>query len=220
LKRGATASALGETSANVGLSFVAGPAGFAIGASGTAGQVREMLRDKTPADLEKDGRKSLVAMGISQGTIDAFYASANLTPTDKTVIVKVLESLGSVNGRELFIAGAANAPSIEMGFFYRHQAMLIAQYAKKIAPVRGFVRVGGAPMLMTAKGTISILPVEYIIWSAAVAELAAANRGGGELWITGNASPTATAQLSALGWKVVPKAGAQLGNYPELAVLI
>jgi hypothetical protein len=45
-----------------------------------------MLRDKTPADLEKDGRKSLVAMGISQGTIDAFYASANLTLTDKTVI--------------------------------------------------------------------------------------------------------------------------------------
>jgi hypothetical protein len=64
-----------------------------------------------------------------------------------------------------------------MGFFYRHQAMLIAQYAKKIASVRGFVRVGGAPMLMTAKGTISILPVDYIIWSAAVAELAAANRG-------------------------------------------
>ena len=59
LKRVATASALGETSANVGMSFVAGPAGFAIGATGTAGQVREMLRDKTPADLEKDGRDLL-----------------------------------------------------------------------------------------------------------------------------------------------------------------
>ena len=37
LKRVATASAFGETSANVGMSFVAGPAGFAIGATGTAG---------------------------------------------------------------------------------------------------------------------------------------------------------------------------------------
>ncbi len=36
LKRVATASALGETSANIGMSFVAGPAGFAIGATGTA----------------------------------------------------------------------------------------------------------------------------------------------------------------------------------------
>ena len=92
LKRVATASAVGETSANVGMSFVAGPAGFAIGATGTAGQVREMLRDKTPADLEKDGRQLLAAMGVSQATMDAFYANPNLTPTDKIVIVKVLES--------------------------------------------------------------------------------------------------------------------------------
>ena len=55
LKRVATASAVGETSANVGMSFVAGPAGYAIGATGTVGQVRELLRDKTPADLEKEG---------------------------------------------------------------------------------------------------------------------------------------------------------------------
>ena len=94
LKRVATASALGETSANIGLSFVAGPAGIAISVGGTAGQVREMLRDKSPADLEKDGRKSLVAMGISLGTINAFYANANLSPTDKIVIVTLLESLG------------------------------------------------------------------------------------------------------------------------------
>jgi hypothetical protein len=217
LKRVATASALGETSANIGLSFVAGPAGIAISVGGTAGQVREMLRDKSPADLEKDGRKSLVAMGISLGTINAFYANANLSPTDKIVIVTLLESLGGVDGRELFIAGAANASSIEMGFFYRHQAMLIVQYAKKIAPVRGFVRVGGAPMLMTAKGTASILPVDYIVWSAPIAGIAAASHGGGALWITGSASPTATSQLAALSWTVVPKAGARLGSYPQLA---
>ena len=86
-------------------------------------------------------------MGVSQGTMDAFYANPNLTPTDKIVIVKVMESLGPVGGRELYIAGAANASSVEMGFFYRHQAMLIQQYSKKVSPVRGFARVGGAPML-------------------------------------------------------------------------
>ena len=216
LKRVATASAVGETSANVGMSFVAGPAGFAIGATGTAGQVREMLRDKTPADLEKDGRQLLAAMGVSQATMDAFYANPNLTPTDKIVIVKVLESLGPVSGRELYIAGAARANSIEMGFFYRHQAMLIQQYAKRVSPVRGFANVGGAPMLMTANGTVSILPVDYLTWSAPLAQIASSSHGG-ELWITGSASPTATAQLSALGWKVVPKAGARLGTYPQLA---
>jgi len=216
LKRVATADAVGATSANVGMSFVAGPAGYAIGATGTVGQVRDMLRDKTPADLEKEGRDLLVAMGVSQGTMNAFYANPNLSPTDKIVIVKVLESLGGVQGRELFLAGAAKAPSVEMGFFYRHQAMLIQQYAKRIAAVRGFVGVGGAPMLMTANGTVSILPVDYLNWSAPLTQIASASHGG-ELWITGNASPMATSQLSALGWKVVPKAGARLGTYPQLA---
>ena len=216
LKRVATASAVGETSANVGMSFVAGPAGYAIGATGTVGQVRDMLRDKTPADLEKEGRDLLVAMGVSQGTMNAFYANPNLSPTDKIVIVKVLESLGDVQGRELFLAGAAKAPSVEMGFFYRHQAMLIQQYAKRIAAVRSFVSVGGAPMLMTANGTVSILPVDYLNSSEPLTQIASASHGG-ELWITGKASPMATSQLSALGWKVVPKAGARLGTYPQLA---
>jgi hypothetical protein len=216
LKRVATASAVGETSANVGMSFVAGPAGYAIGAAGTVGQVREMLRDKTPADLEKEGRDLLAAMGVSPGTMNAFYANPNLSPTDKIVIVKVLESLGGVQGRELFVAGAAKAPSVEMGFFYRHQAMLIQQYAKRISRVRGFVSLGGAPMLMTATGTVSILPVDYLNWSAPLTQIAPASQGG-ELWITGKASPMATSQLSALGWKVVPKAGARLGTYPQLA---
>jgi len=216
LKRVATADAVGATSANVGMSFVAGPAGYAIGATGTVGQVRDMLRDKTPADLEKEGRDLLLAMGVSPETMNAFYANPNLSPTDKIIIVKVLESLSGIQGRELFLAGAAKAPSVEMGFFYRHQAMLIQQYAKRISPVRGFVSVGGAPMLMTANGTVGILPVDYLNWSAPLTQIASASHGG-ELWITGKASPMAISQLSALGWKVVPKAGARLGTYPQLA---
>jgi len=216
LKRVATADAVGATSANVGMSFVAGPAGYAIGATGTVGQVRDMLRDKTPADLEKEGRDLLLAMGVSPETMNAFYANPNLSPTDKIIIVKVLESLSGIQGRELFLAGAAKAPSVEMGFFYRHQAMLIQQYAKMISPVRGFVSVGGAPMLMTANGTVGILPVDYLNWSAPLTQIAPASHGG-ELLITGKASPMAISQLSALGWKVVPKAGARLGTYPQLA---
>ncbi len=34
----------------------------------------------------------------------------------------------------------------------------------------------------------------------------------GEMWITGKASATAAAKLSALGWKVVANAGAKLGQ--------
>jgi len=217
LKRLATASAIGETGANAGLSFVAGPAGYAISAAGTSNTLRYALRDKTAAELERDGREALASMGVSDGTMDAFYANAMLSPTDKSIIVEALQSLGGAAGREIFVAGAAKAPRIEMGFFYRRQAELIAAYNKRVSPIRQFVRLGGAPMLETGKGTVSILPVDYLIWTPPLEQLVAGagGHGGGapsEIWITGNASVMASAKLTELGWKVVPKAAAQLGQ--------
>jgi len=217
LKRLATASAIGETGANVGLSFVAGPAGYAISAGGTSNSLREALRDKTAAELERDGRKALASMGVSDGTMDAFYANAMLSPTDKSIIVEALASLGGAGEREIFVGGAARAPSIEMAFFYRRQAELIAAYNKRVAPIRQFVRLSGAPMLETGKGIISILPVDYLIWTPPLEQLVAGaggHRGGApsEIWIAGKASEMASARLAELGWKVVPKAASQLGQ--------
>jgi hypothetical protein len=212
LTRLATASAFGETSANVGLSFIGGPAGIAIGATGASNSLREALRDKTAAELERDGRQKLARIGVSKAIIDAFYANAILTPTDKAIIVGALEKLHHAGGCGIFVASAARVRTITMGYFYRREAELIASYAKRIAPVQRFVRLGGAPMLQTSKGTVSLLPVDYLIWTPQLADLATgANRdrggqGGGEIWITGKASPMASAKLAELGWTVVPNA--------------
>ena len=217
LTRLATASAFGETGANVGLSFIAGPAGIAIGATGTSNSLREALRDKTAAELERDSRQVLARIGVAKATIETFYANAILTPTDKAIIVKALESLHRAGGCSIFVASAARARTINMGYFYRRQAELIASYAKRIAPVQRFVRLGGTPMLQTSKGTVSLLPVDYLIWTPQLADLATGanrDRGGqgvGEIWIAGKASPMASAKLAELGWTVVPNA-AQLGN--------
>jgi hypothetical protein len=217
LTRLATASAFGETGANVGLSFIAGPAGIAIGATGTSNSLREALRDKTAAELERDGRQVLARIGVAKATIETFYANAILTPTDKAIIVKALESLHRAGGCSIFVASAARARTINMGYFYRRQAELIASYAKRIAPVQRFVRLGGTPMLQTSKGTVSLLPVDYLIWTPQLADLATGanrDRGGqgvGEIWIAGKASPMASAKLTELGWTVVPNA-AQLGK--------
>jgi hypothetical protein len=101
----------------VGLAFVTGGAGMAISVGGTSQQLRTMLRDKTAAQLEKEGRDALATMGVSEGTTDAFYATPNLTPTDKAVIVEALKSLGTTSGREIFVAGAAHAQSIRWASF-------------------------------------------------------------------------------------------------------
>jgi hypothetical protein len=211
LTRLATANAIGETSTNAGLAFVTGGAGIAISVGSTSHTLRLALRDKTAAQLEKEGRQLLASMGVPAGTMDAFYANPNLSPTDKAIIAAALMNLGSTSGREIFIAGASNAQSIEMGFFYRRQAELIAAYDKNVAPVNAFVRMGAAPMLQTGKGTVTVLPVDYLYWSPPLEGLVA-GAGRGQIWITGRASERATAQLAALGWTVVPKAGAKLGE--------
>jgi hypothetical protein len=211
LTRLATANAIGETTTNAGLAFVTGGAGIAISVGGTSRTLRLALRDKTAGQLEKEGRQLLTSMGVSTGTMDAFYGNPNLSPTDKAIIVAALMNMGATSGREIFVAGAANAQSDEMGFFYRRQAELIALYDKNVAPVSAFVRFGAAPMLQTAKGTVSVLPVDYLYWSPPLESLVA-GAGHGQLWITGRASERAAAQLAALGWTVVPKAGAKLGE--------
>jgi hypothetical protein len=211
LTRLATANAIGETTTNAGLAFVTGGAGIAISVGGTSQTVRLALRDKTAAQLEKEGRQVLAGMGVSEATTNAFYGNPNLSPTDKAIIAYALQNLGDASGREIFIAGAANARSIEMGFFYRRQAEMIAAYDKKIAPVSAFVRMGAAPMLQTGKGTVSLLPVDYLYWSPPLEGLVSGVRGGA-IWITGRASQKATSELAALGWTVVPKAGSRLGE--------
>jgi hypothetical protein len=62
-----------------------------------------------------------------------------------------------------------------------------------------------------SKGTVSILPVDYLYWSPPL-EALVAGAGSGQLWITGRASQRATAQLAALRWTIVPNSGAKLGE--------
>jgi len=208
LTRLATASAVGNTGVNVGLGFVTGGVGIAISATSTSQKLREALRDKTAAQLEQEGRKFLTAMGVPASAQNAFYANPHLTPTDKAVIVVALKTLGNVRGREIYVETAAQARSIEMAFYYRRQSELIAKYNAKVAPVTGFVRAGPAPMVQTAGGTVSILPVDYLYWSAPIEQLAANARG--QMWLTGTASSRATQQLGAMGWRLSTKVGNRL----------
>ncbi len=125
------------------------------------------------------------------------------------------KTLGNgTSGREIFIVEtAAKANSIEMGFFYRRQAELIAKYNKKVAPVtRASSARAARRCSQTGRGTVSLLPVDYLLLVAAARGSCRGAGRGGEMWITGRASQRATAQLAALGWTLVPKAGGRLGE--------
>lgn len=212
LKRVASASAIGETGVNVGLAFVTGGAGIAISVGGTTSTVRQVLRDKTAGELEQLGRQKLAGMGVPPEAINAFYGNASLSPTDKAVIVAAMIILGNATGREIFIARTAQAQTYSEGFAYRRKAELTAAYHKRISPVRGFVSVGGTPLMQTGAGTVAIIPMDYIYWSPQLEGLISSAGPSGQIWTTGTASSLATQKLAARGWKVVQRVGPKLPN--------
>ena len=59
-------------------------------------------------------------------------------------------------------------------------------------------------------GASPMAAVDYLYWSRPLEGLASGAGRSGEMWITGKASAPAAAKLAALGWKVVPNAGAKL----------
>ena len=211
LTRLATANAIGETTTNAGLAFVTGGAGIAISVGGTSRSLRLALRDKTAAQLEKEGPPIARRDGrVRRRDGRVLRQSQSVADRQGHHRRRADESRSDQRARDLH-RRRGQRPSIEMGFFYRRQSELIAAFDKNVAPVNAFVRLGAAPMLQTGKGTVSILPVDYLYWSPPLEGLVA-GAGRGQLWITGRASERATAQLAAQGWTVVPKAGARLGE--------
>ncbi len=157
LKRLATASAVGETGVNVGLSFVAGRRVLPSAPAAPATRYGRCSATRLRAELERDGRVILAGMGVCPPDNGGVLRQPDAVPTDKAIIVEAMQSLGGAGGREVFIAGAANASRSRWGSSIGG-AELIASFNRKVAPVRGFAQLGGAPMLETGKGTVSILP--------------------------------------------------------------
>ena len=56
------------------------------------------------------------------------------------------------------------------------------------------------------------MSVDYLYWGPPLEALASGAGRSAQMWITGRASEMATAKLAALGWTVVPRAGAKRGS--------
>ncbi|MEG6507426.1 hypothetical protein V6C03_00400 [Methyloligella sp. 2.7D] len=219
LTRLATASALGQVSVQAGSMFIPGAVGLPLSVGSASETLRQNLRDKTAGELERDGRQSLTAMGVPEATQDAFYRNPSLTPTDKEVVVEALRNMKGPEGSADLIAQAAGARSPQWGYIYRQQAILMASYSAKVAPIRRFAELGSWPAMETSRGTIAMFPADYLFWSRPIEqniEAANANRpeGPAELGLIGQTSRRAAAELSSLGWEVIPDIGPRLGLKP------
>ena len=143
LTRLATANAIGGTSVNVGLGFVTGGVGIAISVGSTSRTFASFAR-QDGGSARADGREFLTAMGIARRAGCVLRQRPTCRrPTSRHR--RGAQDARQLSGREIYIATAAQANTIEMAFYYRRQSELIAKYDEKVTPVRGFVRAGGRP---------------------------------------------------------------------------
>ena len=209
----ATATALGGLAVTVGYAAVPGTAGLLLSRTTTANNVKNLVRDKTPAQLQDINRTRLTRMGVDGGTTRRFLGHKLYTPTDKTAIVAALNVMGGVKNRRIFIARTLNANSRDLAFFLRRRAELLSQYHRQTGNLASFVLVRGFPLNQLRDGRVlALVPLDELSWSKNAAgafttiteELRRLKASRGvELRITGRATPMARKMLQGMAGRLL-----------------
>lgn len=197
---------------------IPGAAGTIVSNVSTAGNINDMVRDYSAAQLMDMNRKSLTKMGVSPSLVELLLANTNYTPTDMTVMTASLGSMGKLQNLDALMGLAAQAMNRDDAEFMRWRIELMATYQKSMHSMTGFVAIAGVPMPMATSrdnGLIGVFPLDALSWTAntsqsitAITQAARAQGISGpmKLIITGTATPLAQKQLAKLGWSLQQQA--------------
>jgi hypothetical protein len=192
-------------------------ASMVLRATSTANSMRQLVRDKSPAELESINDEKLKAMGVADGIRKEFLRNPAFNPQEETLLVGELDSMQRVVGRDQVIATVAQVTQPSIARQRRLQVQMMSQYvAAEKRPARILV-LSGSPFLLTSDGVIvGLFPLDHLAWTSALqrkadavqADLTAmAGIKGKQLWIEGVFTDAARQNLKALGWQLREKTG-------------
>lgn len=216
----AKTAGLGGLTVKVAFAAIPGGVGTVISTSGTAEGMRALVRDKSPAELEKVNTMKLKEMGIPESLTKVFLKNPNYSPQEKTMLVGELATMSRVRDRAAFITTASLANQETVAIFMRLRAQLMALYNANKGSVERFVEVNGVPLLQTRQGIVmGIFPFDHVAWtplidvkektiSEAIKKMPGVK--GKELWIGGTVDSEARKALELRGWAVVEKSEEKL----------
>jgi hypothetical protein len=208
-------AAAGGLTVKAALAVIPGMAVAVVSYTGTAGSLKALVNEKTPAELAKINQNSLYYLRVPVPIVQVFMQNPVLDPYEQTMLVGHLASMKGVANAKVYVRTAAVATDESVAVFLRVRAQLLALYNEKETSVSSFVDVAGFPMLLTKGGVVmDISPFDHVAWTSA---LAAKERAisediqrmpgvkGKELWITGTFDPVAKGALEDRGWKIQDK---------------
>lgn len=212
LREIAQASVAASLTVKVGMAAI--PAtdwGYAIKGLGMTDQMNRLLADNPAARIRKLNQEALETLGIPGHQAEGFVRNYNYTPAQQALLIKGLEEMGPVSGREIFVSHATAAPDGDAANFMMLRAQMMGQYARRHGAA-DVVSAGGFPWLKTVDNTLVVtLPNDCLLWTPALAkamvdaEAAIAKMGNikaSELWFEGRVDSQAREQLEERGWTV------------------
>lgn len=190
-------------------------AGTVLQTTGTAEGMRKLVKDKSPAELNKINKEKLDRLHIAADTADALVSNDNYDPLEKTFLVGALGDMAGVDGLNTLVASAARVEDPALARFMRIRTEMFADYAKQLSGTKKIVEFNGLLCFLRNDGVaVAMVPLDYVAWTAAleakeklVSDSIAGNTAirGKELWISGTYDPTARKALEILGWDLKEK---------------
>ena len=165
----ATARYAGEMT--VSLASMAIPGGAGSAAYSTASyntQVLSMLADKTDAELMQHNRQTLRGLGVHDFLVRKFLEAPHLSPRHQAVITTAMTSLRGVQGVDAIPQAALEAVDETRALLQEQQAIALAYYHTKRAPLARMHPIGGIVLAQTrAGGGVVMAPIDLAWYDAA-----------------------------------------------------
>ena len=149
---------------------ISGPIGAALTVTNLNSTVEELLREKSPSELEQINRSTFRALGASASDTERILHGGAFTPTQATTFAVHLKALKGVANRGAFVKVAAQKSTTEAdALFCVYTAALMNQIHQK-TPIARIVMVRDFPICVAKDGTIIVaLQWDYAAWTSGAA---------------------------------------------------
>jgi len=149
---------------------ISGAAGAALTVTNVNSTVDDLLREKSPSELEQINRATFRAMGASTSDVERILHGDAFTPTQATAFAVHLKALKNVANRGAFVKAAAQKSTTESdALFCVYTAALMDQINQK-TPIARIVMLGDFPICVARDGTIIVaLQWDYAAWTSGAA---------------------------------------------------
>ena len=150
---------------------ISGPIGAALTVTNLNSTVEDLLREKSPEELEQINRSTFRAVGASASDTDRILHGGAFTPTQSTTFAVNLKALINVANRGAFVKAAAQKSTTEAdALFCVYTAALMDQIHEK-TPMARIVMLRDFPIGIAKDGTIVVaLEWDYAAWTSGAAQ--------------------------------------------------